>query len=144
MQVVRGRRTSAGTGGSTTRASAVNGIDEITWARHPLGRAAELDGDRHRPPPSTWTAVADVAIRTSPPISDHLLGAPLPHHPGPVLRVLELLDEAGHLVATGRAGARNEERMGSHTAFHSDMPLMRWAPQSAESSEADTPHTFSL
>jgi hypothetical protein len=25
--------------------------------------------------------------------------------------------------------------MGSHTAFHSDMPLMRWAPQSAEISD---------
>ena len=38
----------------------------------------------------------------------------------------------------------NDERIGSHTAFHSDMPLMRCAPQSADSSEADTPHTFSL
>ena len=35
-------------------------------------------------------------------------------------------------------------RTGSHTASHSDMPLMRWAPQSAEISEVGTAHTFSL
>ncbi len=37
-----------------------------------------------------------------------------------------------------------EDRMGSHTASHKDMPLIRWAPQSAEISEAGTAHTFSL
>ncbi len=35
-------------------------------------------------------------------------------------------------------------RIGSHTALHRDMPLMRCAPQSADSSDAGTPHTFSL
>src|SRR2546430_1024335 len=32
----------------------------------------------------------------------------------------------------------------SHTARNSERSLMRWAPQSAESSDAGTPHTFSL
>ena len=36
------------------------------------------------------------------------------------------------------------ERKGSQTALNSDMPLMRWAPQSAETSDGGTPHTFSL
>ena len=35
-------------------------------------------------------------------------------------------------------------RSGSHTALHSVMPLMRWAPQSAEIFEGGTAHTFSL
>ena len=35
-------------------------------------------------------------------------------------------------------------RIGSHTAWKIDMPLMRWAPQSADSSLAETPQTFSL
>ena len=41
----------------------------------------------------------------------HLLRAPLPHHPGAVLRVVELLDQAGHrgLLAAGRQ--RIEDRL---------------------------------
>src|SRR3546814_20188324 len=35
-------------------------------------------------------------------------------------------------------------RIGSHTASHSDMPLMRWEPQSAALSDGGTPHPFAL
>ena len=38
----------------------------------------------------------------------------------------------------------NRARSGSHTALHSDMPLIRWAPQSAEIFDAGTAHTFSV
>ena len=37
----------------------------------------------------------------------------------------------------------NRARSGSHTALHRVMPLMRWAPQSAEISDGGTAHTFS-
>ncbi len=43
-----------------------------------------------------------------------------------------------------RRDPASEARIGSHTAFHRDIPLIRWAPQSAEISEADTAHSFSL
>jgi hypothetical protein len=53
------------------------------------------------------------------------------------MRLVNCFERSRRLPAT-------DERIGSHTADHSDMPLIRCAPQSADSSEADTPHTFSL
>ena len=38
----------------------------------------------------------------------------------------------------------NRARNGSHTAVQSVMPLMRWAPHSAEISDGGTAHTFVL
>ena len=96
-------------------------------------------GDGHRGPSSTWTVVAEVYIRTDAPAVHDLLGAPLPHHARAVLGVLELLDQAGDLLGLVTALAGQRGRIGSHTAFHSDIPLIRWAPQSAEISRRTRP-----
>ena len=93
-----------------------------------VARASIADdrGLEHRP----WRPAASTRSRQR----SHIM-------PGAVLRVLELLDEAGDLLRLVAAGRRPSARTGSQTASHSDMPLMRWAPKSAEISDGrDAPH----
>ena len=129
------------------RSRAGNGIDEMTWSAGSVVSAPDASVDVTDDGPAV--VVVDLVDRGA---EHHLralgldqLVAALPHHPGPVLRVLELLDEAGDLLRLVAAAAgRAWPACGSHTALHSDMPLMRWAPQSADIVDGGTPHTFSL
>ena len=95
-------------------------------------------------PSSTCTVRAVVSIRTSPPISttwsaqcSHIIPGPYFGYSNSSIKLVTCFERSRRFPAT-------DERTGSQTASHRDMPLMRWAPQSAESSEAGTPHTFSL
>ncbi len=67
----------------------------------------------------------------------HIIPGPYFGYWNSSMRLVTCFAELRRLPAT-------EERIGSHTAFQSDMPLIRCAPQSAESSDAGIPHTFSL
>ena len=94
-------------------------------------------------PSSTWTVVAEVSIRTSPPAAtcsaqrSHIMPGPYFGYWNSSIRLVTCFGGPAACRPT-RTGC------GSHTAFHSDMPLIRWAPQSAEISEAGTAQTFSL
>ncbi len=92
---------------------------------------------------STCTATAAVPSRTSPPLSTTRSTQRSHIMPGPYFGYW---NSSMRLVTSAVLSRRrpSEERKGSHTAFHSDIPLIRWAPQSAESSDAGTPQTFSL
>ncbi len=67
----------------------------------------------------------------------HIMPGPYLGYWNSSMRLVTCLDRS-------RRRPRSEERIGSQTAVHSDMPLIRCAPQSAEISEADTAHSFSL
>ncbi len=83
-------------------------------------------------------------MRIVPPMSttwsahrSHIIPGPYFGYSNSSMRLVTCFDLSRRLPAT-------EDRMGSHTALHRDMPLIRCAPQSAEISEAGTAHTFSL
>ena len=127
------------------RASAVRGMDEIT-CETPIrsSRPPEATVTATAAPFSTWTAVAAVSIRRIPPRAStwsahrsHIIPGPNLGYSNSSMRLVTCLDGSRRRPAT-------DVRMGSHTAFHRDIPLMRWAPQSADISEADTAHSFSL
>ena len=147
MEVVGGgQHLGRGPAGRRLRASAVKGIEEITWEagsrslaalRRPMTATARpsstctVSGRRspcgpRRPVSTTWSAQRS-----------HIIPGPYFGYWNSSIRLVTCLD-------LSRRRRPTDERIGSHTAFHRDMPLMRWAPQSAESSEAETPHTFSL
>ncbi len=95
-------------------------------------------------PSSTWTLLAVVDIRIVPPMPttcsahrSHIMPGPNLGYSNSSMRLVSCFDLSRRLPAT-------DARIGSHTAFHNDMPLIRWAPQSAEISEAETAHSFSL
>ncbi len=127
------------------RASAVKGIDEMTWDTSTRSSAPpEATVTATAAPSSTCTAVAAVSMRTDAPEASicsvhrsHIIPGPYLGYWNSSIRLVTCLDRSRRFPAS-------EERTGSHTAFHSDIPLIRWAPQSADSSEAGTPHTFSL
>ena len=127
------------------RARVESGIDEITWdavrRSSPTPRRTVTASAR---PSRTWIRTAAVSSRTSPPRSStmaahrsHIIPGPYFGYWNSSMRLVTCLDRSRRRPAT-------RERMGSHTASHRDIPLMRWAPQSAESADAGTPHTFSL
>src|SRR5665213_1896116 len=120
-------------------------MDEITWeagSRVVVPSAVTLTATAR--PPSRWTAVALVAIRTSPPWAttfsvqrSHIIPGPNFGYSNSSMRLVTCFDLSRRLPAS-------DDRIGSQTAFHIDMPLIRCAPPSAEISDAETPQTFSL
>ena len=114
------------------------GLDPV-----PPAAVLEDDGRRHRPGPRS-TPTTGLSRRTSTPAFStrsrhvsHII-------PGPSLGYWNSSMRLVTCLARLRRPPARRARSGSHTALNSDMPLMRWAPQSAETSDGGTPHTFSL
>ena len=138
--------TSAGGGGSIALSSSENGIDEMTWSAGYSVVTPSASATTAVARPSSWRMLRDRGLHDDLGAGRlDLVAAALPHHARAVLGVLELLDQAGDLLGLVRAGAGSRARMGSHTALHSDMPLMRWAPQSAVISDGGhAPHLLAV
>ena len=67
----------------------------------------------------------------------HIIPGPYLGYWNSSMRLVTCLDRSRCRPAT-------RERIGSHTAWNNDMPLMRWAPQSAPISDAGIAHSFSV
>ena len=107
----RGRAPRPATGGSIASSSAPIGIDEITSV-HGVGRWRRRRSSAvtatARPP--AWLDLGHAVLHHAPwcPRPRPCSRAALPHHPGAVLRVLELLDQGGDLLLVAlRAGWRS-------------------------------------
>jgi hypothetical protein len=125
--------------------SSENGIDETRWSTAYSALTPSDDATTLTARPSAWrilvTGVSKMtlvpAASTSSWQRSHII-------PGPYLGYW---NSSMRLVTCSLLllrAPRTRDRIGSHTALHSDIPLMRWAPQSADMSLADTPQTFML
>ena len=106
-------RTSGGGGGSRTLTSVAKGIDEMTSSAGILGLAARFVARDHRGGARTRHGGSRSPVCSNShgrPLARHELRAALPHHPGAVLRVLELLDEAGDLLGPVLRASRTAGR----------------------------------
>ena len=125
--------------------SSVNGIDEMTWsAGYSVVTPSASATTAVARPPSWRIFVTGVSKMTLEPAAStrsrqrsHIMPGPYFGYWNSSIRLVTCLD-------LSRVRPAKRARSGSHTALHSDMPLMRWAPQSAEISEGGTAHTFSL
>ncbi len=105
-------------------------------ARELLGRRPSTANAR----PSSWRTVRHRGLHVDRgALVLHDLGAALPHHPGAVLGVLELLDEAGDLLLVPVGQERVDHRLEQREVLDA-----LGAPSRPGISSPGMPHTFSV
>src|SRR5918994_65222 len=125
--------------------SSENGIDETTWSAGYSVVTPSVSATTAVARPPSWrvpgtggsliTLVPAASTRSR--HRSHIIPGPYLGYWNRSMRLVTCLD------LSARAPARRA-RSGSHTALHSDMPLMRCAPQSAEICDGGVAHTFSV
>src|SRR4029450_8426584 len=120
-------------------------MDEMTWsAGYSVVTPLASETTATARPPWWRTRVTGASMMTFVPAAStssrhrsHIIPGPYLGYWNCSIRLVTCLD-----LSCRRAAHRAAP--GSQTASHRDMPLMRWAPHSAEISEVGTAHTFSL